>query len=200
MTEAVAQAVPRGIVCTEADVFYSSDVVLTITPGLIGWLIEQARCSARKRSRLCAHPDPEARVHEMIIVHHFEVYVRPHRHATKSESFHRISGAASIVLFHSDGAVDRVFECDGSADAPLYFRIPAGTYHTFIVRSEWLVFHETTAGPFRRSLMEFAPWAPDDQDPAAVAQYVSRLGRKVQEVLDRGLKPPESMVGDEQTI
>ena len=184
--QALENPLPAGLVKQGADVFYAQDPLVLVTPARIAWLKAQAAASPRKRSRLCAHDQPAATVHEMVIVHHRDVYVRPHRHARKSESFHRIEGDAWIVLFAADGGVDRVLELDGGADAPILVRIPAGVFHSFIIRSEWLVFHETTAGPFERAEMEFAAWSPEASDHGAVALFEAELERRCAARLQRG--------------
>jgi cupin fold WbuC family metalloprotein len=168
------------------DVFYCVDSVVSAGKPMIDFLKSQALNSARKRSRLCTHPDTSALVHEMLIVHHRDVYVRPHRHIDKSESFHRIEGTALVILFGSDGSLRDVLELSTADDAPFYFRIAAGVFHSFVIRSEWLVFHETTAGPFERSSMEFAQWSPDESDSVGVAAFSERLGQDVQSFLVRG--------------
>ncbi len=148
---------------------------MTLAPADLTFLKAQAARNPRLRSRLCAHPDPSAAVHEMLIVHHHDVYVRPHHHLAKSESFHLMEGRAAIVLFGDDGRIERVIPVGepGSGRAA-YFRIPAGVVHGFVIESEWLVFHETTAGPFDPAGTVFAPWAPADGDPAARA-YLAEL-------------------------
>jgi cupin fold WbuC family metalloprotein len=182
---ALELALPPGIVREGPEVFYSCEPVVAVSPALIGWLKAQASATPRKRSRLCAHAGPSAAVHEMIIVLHRDVYVRPHRHTSKSESFHRIEGEAWIVLFDERGAIDDVLALDASSNAPFFFRIPAEIYHAFLIRSDWLAFHETTAGPFERSQMEFASWSPDESDPKAVALFSEQLERDVQSFLFR---------------
>jgi hypothetical protein len=48
-----------------------------------------------------------------------------------------------------------------------------------LIRSEVLVFHETTGGPFRRADTEFASWAPDDTDVLAVGRFLADLEERV---------------------
>ena len=64
--------------------------------------------NARKRARLCVHPGPDDKLHEMLIVLDRATYIRPHRHAGKSESFHVVEGELDVLLFHDDGAVREV--------------------------------------------------------------------------------------------
>jgi cupin fold WbuC family metalloprotein len=184
MIHEVEARLPTGISREGPEVFYSREPVVAVTPETVAWLKSVASLSDRKRSRLCAHAGPLAAVHEMIIALRQDVYVRPHRHRTKSESFHHIEGEAWIVLFNELGDIDKVLGLDASASAPFFFRIPSGVYHGFVMRSPWLVFHETTAGPFERSQMEFAPWSPDESDLVAVASFSKQLERNIQGLLE----------------
>jgi cupin fold WbuC family metalloprotein len=183
----IAAPVPPAALRRENDeVFYSDEPVVTLEPAVLGFLKAQAARNSRLRSRLCAHPDPSARVHEMLIVHHHDVYVRPHQHLAKSESFHLMEGRALIVLFAGDGGIERVIPVGepGSGRAA-YFRMPERVVHGFVIESEWLVFHETTAGPFDPSGTACAPWAPADGDPAA-APYLADLRARARLRLTEG--------------
>jgi hypothetical protein len=62
---------------------------------------------------------------------------------------------------------------------PFFYRIASPLFHTLLIRSSVLVFHETTGGPFRRSDTLFAPWAPEDGDPAAVTRFLADLEEHV---------------------
>ncbi len=163
------------LIAESPEVFYSGEPVTVVTPGLIARLKAQAWSTPRKRSRLCVHESVSAAVHEMIIVHHRDVYVRPHRHTRKSESFHCIEGDVRIVLFDDCGNIERLIDVDGSAGGPFFVRIPPAVFHTLLIRSEWLVFHETTAGPFDGAQLETAPWSPLDTDVAGIAAFRARL-------------------------
>lgn len=122
------------------------------------------------------HADPSAALHEMLIVHHRDVYVRPHLHRGKGESFHVIEGEATVVLFDDRGAVEARISIGAAGSGRFFFyRIPEGVAHTFLIESEWLVFHETTSGPFDPSKTEFMPWAPDGSDADEARSYLDGL-------------------------
>jgi cupin fold WbuC family metalloprotein len=175
MIPAIDPGLPRNLRAEGPDVFYCSDAAVWAGKPLVEFLKSEARRSARGRSRLCAHGDPSAALHEMLIVHHRGVYVRPHRHLGKAESVHRIEGAARIILFEEDGTIRSVILLDGENDAAFFCRIPAGVFHSFLIRSECLVFHETTTGPFDRSGTQFAAWSPEESDGPGVAAFLERL-------------------------
>ena len=136
-----------------------------------------AGAGARKRMRLCAHMDVRDKVHEMLIVLKKGVYIRPHRHLEKSESFHVIEGRADIFVFGDKGEiVEKIPMGDYASGRKFFYRISAPFYHTVLVRSAFFAFHETTNGPFRKAATSAAPWAPDESDAAAAGKFMRRLG------------------------
>lgn len=158
------------------EVYYSDDAIVTVDDATIGELKRIAAGNPRLRSRLCTHPDPSSDLHEMLIVHHREAYVRPHKHLGKPESFHVIEGTAQAVIFEDDGRIRDVLEMAPYGQGALcYYRMPEKVFHSLLITSEWLVFHETTAGPFDPSRTAFPDWAPDGSDAAEVQAYVTRI-------------------------
>jgi cupin fold WbuC family metalloprotein len=141
----------------------------------VAFLAERARQNARRRARLCAHPDARDRLHEMLIVLDRETYIRPHRHAGKSESFHIIEGELDVVIFHDDGSVREVVRMGpfGSGRA-FYYRLMENCFHTVLICSPFALFHETTNGPFNRSDTEFAPWSPAEGELQA-AEFMEKM-------------------------
>jgi cupin fold WbuC family metalloprotein len=159
-----------------AEVRYATDDIVVVDAADIGRLKEAAEETARRRIRLCAHHSVDERVQEMLIVHPIGTYVRPHKHVGKSESFHVVEGDVDVVVFDDDGGVDDVIRMGAFASGrPFYYRIAGPLFHTLLIRSSVLVFHETTSGPFRRADTVFAPWAPDDGDAAASREYLASL-------------------------
>ena len=65
------------------------------------------------------------------------------------------------------------------SNKPFFYRIAEPIYHTLIIRSDVLVFHETTSGPFQREQTVLAPWSPDGADESATARYVSALSETI---------------------
>ncbi len=148
-----------------AEVLYpDEDVVLA---GAADWqeLKRLAALNPRRRVRLCTHRSPDDALHEMLIVHTRETYVPPHKHLGKSESFSVLEGELDLVLFREDGRISRVIPMGAPATGKAsYCRPPEGTYHSLLIHSEFLVFHEVTQGPFRREQTVMAPWIPAGDD------------------------------------
>ena len=88
-----------------AEVRYAADAVVLVDAADVARLKQEAALNARKRIRLCAHSGVDDRLHEMLIVHTHDTYVRPHKHHGKSESFHVIEGPRAGVFFDDSGQV-----------------------------------------------------------------------------------------------
>lgn len=158
------------------EVFYSDETVIELCAGDIKQLKDVAAKASRRKSRICAHKSPDDRVHEMVIVHAKDTYVRPHKHIGKSESFHVIEGTGRVVLFDNEGKIARVVELgDSRSGRTFYYRLDEPAYHTLIIDSDIIVFHETTVGPFNREDTVFAPWSPEDTDEAGKNYFLSKL-------------------------
>lgn len=162
------------------EVFYPDESIVVVRRGDIEALIAQSARNPRKRARLCTHSAVDKKIHEMLIVHEKGIYVRPHKHLNKSESFHIIGGEVDIILFDEDGAITRVMPM-GAYESGLgfYYRLSEPVYHTLLIRSDVVVFHEATGGPFNREETVFPPWAPEEQDQAAVQEFTARTEREV---------------------
>jgi cupin fold WbuC family metalloprotein len=162
------------------EVFVAEDRLVAVDrPGLEPFH-KRALESTRHRARLCAHKQEEDRIHEMFIALTKEAYIRPHRHLNKSESFHVIEGSADVIFFSDIGAIEQVIVIgEYRSGKPFYYRNEDERFHTQIVTSERLIFHETTNGPFRRFETVLAPWSPDESDPQAVKAYLDALRGQV---------------------
>ena len=158
------------------EVLFASDSIVKIDAFDISELKYKAKQNPRKRIRICAHKDTKDSIHEMLIVHEKSCYVRPHKHASKTESFHIIEGKADIILFHEDGTIDQVISMgDIASGLKFFYRLPPFRYHTLLIHSDVLVFHEITNGPFKLEDTIWAPWSPKETDIDAVSQYMAML-------------------------
>lgn len=170
-----------------AEVVYAGDGVVTVDAATIAALIRDAANNERRRIRLCAHSNVNDAVHEMLIVHERSCYVRPHKHIGKSESFHVIEGDVDVVLFDDYGVVtDAISMGSYGSQKPFFYRIAEPLYHTLLIRSDVLVFHETTAGPFQRDQTAFAPWSPDGRNSDDVDRYLADLNARIQRLSGGG--------------
>jgi cupin fold WbuC family metalloprotein len=162
------------------EVLFASDAIVQLDSSDIAELKKRAKQNPRKRIRICAHNDTRDQVHEMLIVHEKSCYVRPHKHKDKTESFHIIEGKADIILFHEDGTIDQSISMgDISSGLKFFYRLPSDRFHTMLIKSEVLVFHEVTNGPFRSHETSFATWSPEETDLDAVSKYIEMLASSI---------------------
>jgi cupin fold WbuC family metalloprotein len=152
------------------EVLYTDRDITRVTAADVAWLKEKALLNPRKRIRLCAHPGVDAKVHEMLIVHARDAYVRPHKHLDKPESFHVIEGLMTVLIFDDQQKLlEKIPMGPPDCGRDFFYRLARPAFHTVVIESEIAVFHETTGGPFNRSDTLFPAWAPEDKDPSATA-------------------------------
>jgi cupin fold WbuC family metalloprotein len=145
------------------EVFHNDKNVVAVDENWLRFLKQRAQESSLRRSRLCLHRKADDAVHEMIVVMCKDVLFRPHRHHIKTESFHMIEGFLDVILFNDAGTPAEVIQM-GPLGSGLNFcyRLSTPQFHAVLPRTDFVVVHETTMGPFVQGDAEYAPWAPTD--------------------------------------
>jgi cupin fold WbuC family metalloprotein len=162
------------------EVFLAEGPIAAVGPAEISALKAAVEASPKRRARINAHPDGDDTLHEMIIAIDSSSYIRPHKHPGKSEAFHIVEGEVDIVVFNDSGDIERVVELGPpGGQRPFYYRMSNAFFHTLIIRSDLLVVHEITNGPFRPGASVFADFAPEDGDTAQATAYQAELVRRV---------------------
>ena len=169
-----------ALVQTSPEVFLAEGPISAIGQRELDTLRAAVKASAKRRARINTHPDGDDALHEMIIAIDPASYIRPHKHPGKSEAFHIIEGEVDIVVFTEAGEIDRIIPLGppGSGRA-FYYRMSSAFFHTLVIRSDILIVHEITNGPFRPAATIFADFAPDDREPEKAAAYQLDLLRRV---------------------
>lgn len=156
--------------------------IVSVNQKSVNLLISNSSETERKRMRFCAHPNPNSMTHEMIIVHEKDTYVRPHLHLERPESFHIIYGICDVIVFNHDGSILQVVNMgDFNSRLNFYYRLNESLFHTLLIYSDYLVFHETTQGPFDPANTLFAEWAPVPNDDKEVKQFITDLKTRIEE-------------------
>ena len=164
------------------EVLYSTENIVKVDALDINELKEKSRLNHRKRVRLCAHKTIDEKIHEMLIIHEKSCYVRPHKHIDKVESFHIIEGKVDILLFDENGRINNLIPMgDYESGRNFFYRLPPSHFHTLIIRSEVLVFHEITNGPFNPDHTVWANWAPEETVKDKVSEYKAFLENSILE-------------------
>lgn len=161
------------------ELFLVDDFAAVVGVKEIEVLRNAVRNTSKRRARINAHPDSADELHEMIIAIERGSYIRPHIHPNKSESFHIVEGAVDLVFFDEAGEIIRVLPlaAPGGTEA-FYYRMSRPFYHTLIIRSDILIVHEITNGPFLPEATVFGSFAPPDTDVVAVARYQADLEKR----------------------
>ena len=175
-------SLPPDLRRESADVYYAGGAVRRADAATVDFLKREAAAAPRRRCRLCLHAAPAARQHEMLIVMHRDSQVVPHSHAGKDETMLVLEGKALAPTFDQHGGITDVIEmgAPGSGRTFLY-HMPEGVIHGVLIESEWLVYVETTLGPFRREATLFPTWAPADVDNRAVADFQAGMLRAIRD-------------------
>jgi len=164
------------------EVFVALDPIVQWGDEEIAFVKRTAQSSPRKRARICAHRSNEDALHEMIIAIAASSYIHPHRHIDKAESFHIIEGEVDVAVFDEAGAVVEVIELGAPGSGRQFFyRLSHSAFHTLLIRSDFLVVHEVTSGPFARDRTVLAPFAPLEDQYEAARAYMRRVAAEVAE-------------------
>lgn len=159
-----------------SEVYYTTSDITTVSAQDIAFLKARAAENPRRRVRLCAHRDVSDPLHEMLIVHMHGHYARPHKHISKSESFHMIEGRLKVFLFDDDGRRTGVIDMsESTGGGALFYRLASSIFHSVFAETEFIVFHEVTNGPFDPRDTMWAPWAPAEADLAGQAVFLASL-------------------------
>ena len=162
------------------EVFVAADPIVRFGDEEIAFVKRQAQASPRKRARICAHRTNDDTLHEMLIALASTSYIHPHRHLEKAESFHVIEGEVDVAIFDGTGNIVDVIELGPAGSGRRFFyRLSDSAFHTLLIRSDVLVIHEVTNGPFAPGRTLLAPFAPsEDQADKAIA-YMARVSGDV---------------------
>ena len=162
------------------EVFVMDTPIVRIGDNDLAFLKRQASMNSRKRARICAHPHDGDALHEMVIAMSAASYIHPHKHIAKTESFHIIEGQVDVVMFADDGAVVDVIELgEKGSQRKFYYRLNDSMFHTLLIRTDFLIVHEVTNGPFDPENTILASFAPLENETKAVKRYIDRLSDAV---------------------
>lgn len=162
------------------EVYVAEEAIVQIGSERIAFLKTKAAESLRRRARICVHRSSEDRLHEMLIAICADSYIHPHKHLGKSESFHIVEGIVDVVVFEDSGAIREVIPLgDANSGRSFFYRLADSLFHTLLIRSQVLVVHEVTNGPFLRDEAVLAPFAPPEGQADAVQAYVASVAEAV---------------------
>ena len=146
----------KNFLAISPEVLYPSEKRIGLSLENIDELKALALKNPDKKIRICMHSNPYEVVHEMIIIHVRDYYVRPHAHLDREESIYIIEGEADLVFYDGKGLIiEKIQMGELKSGRVFYYKIPKNQIHTFKIHSEWLVFKEVTHGPFNADTTYF---------------------------------------------
>lgn len=161
------------------EVFVALDPIVKVGGEELAFLKRQALANQRRRARICAHKSNDDAVHEMVIAISVDSYIHPHKHIGKSESFHIVEGEVDVVVFDDAGEIVEIIELgDASTERNFFYRLSESAFHTLLVRTNFLVVHEVTNGPFLREKTVLASFAPPEERTAEAKEYVKQIASR----------------------
>lgn len=168
-----------------ADVYMAPGPIASIGLEEIDYLRSELAGNAKGRVRINLHPDNADTLHEMFIAIRPDSYIRPHKHPHKSEAFHIVYGEVDIVIFEDNGRIQQVVPlAAGSRSKAFYYRMSEPFFHTLMIKSDLLVVHEITNGPFVKDGTAFADFAPaEGTDLNAIAAWQKDLSDRVRQAV-----------------
>jgi cupin fold WbuC family metalloprotein len=90
-----------------------------------------------------------------------------------------LEGDVDVVLFYDDGAIREVIQMGAPGSGKVFYqRLSDPIFHTLIIRSDFLVFHEITTGPFMREKTTFPDWAPEKEGLES-KQFIDQIDLKI---------------------
>ena len=145
------------------EVLFAADAIVQIDASDILELKKMASQNPRKRIRICVHKDTKDHIHEMLIVHNKDYYVRPHKHIDRIESMFVLEGEVDYIIFDDIGNIKKILKMGDQYSGKIFYnKLDKPYYHMLIIRSNFLVFHEITTGPFAKNKTIFPDWAPKE--------------------------------------
>lgn len=141
---------------------------------LMTTVLARAKASPRRRANHNFHSGDADNPHRFLNAFIRGTYCSPHRHINppKSESFIVLSGSIALLLFDDRG---NIIEHQILDETVRGVDVPPALWHTIVTLSPTAVCFEVKPGPYDPATdKEFAPWAPQENDPNA-ATYLQRL-------------------------
>lgn len=143
-----------------------------VGPGEIRSLKQAASQAPLRRARLCMHTSHDDPIQEMVIAVCDDCYIAPHRQQGKTKSYVLLDGRLSVYFFDADGKVEQHIEMSPSGQGTCCsLRFDSSQWHTVMSQSDHSVYTETIVGPYDPEGTDWAPWAPDADDEAAIVSF-----------------------------
>lgn len=140
------------------EVYYCNGDLVFFDKKIKNFLISKAKKNISGKCRICFHKNIKSSLQEMIIIHSKKSYVLPHRHLKNAESLTILQGSADLIIFNRRGKITKKILLSDQKNGVNFYRMNKSTFHSLIIKSKYLIFHEITKGPFVKKNMIIAKW------------------------------------------
>jgi len=160
-----------------SEAIFNTAAIARVDDALVESLKARAAAQPDVVFRYCLHRSVQEPVQQMVLVHRRHAYVPPHKHERATESFCVLEGRMLVAFFDAAGHVAECFEMAAKGSGSCFLcRAEKGRWHTMLPLTEFVVFLETTEGPFAsESHNTFARWAPAEDDTAGIDAFRNKL-------------------------
>lgn len=150
--------------------------MILIDTAMLDGLSKQATIAARQRQGSNFHATLNDPLQRMLNAFEPGTYVRPHRHMEmqKREVFVILRGRLLVILFDDNGGETQRIVLDANQGNHA-IEIAPDEWHMATALEPGTVVYEIKDGPYDVATdKQFAPWAPDENDPTA-REWLNRL-------------------------
>ena len=160
---------------------FNTEARLEVDQTLVDYLKQRARDEPRRRFRLCLHHSTADPVQDMMIVFCRHAYTCPHRFTDRAICYHMVEGDLTVFLFDDAGRLTRAVEMASPQSGKTFcLHLSSGQWHLAMATTEVAVVRETLPGPnLAGEAIEWATWAPGEENTEAVLAFIERLGIKL---------------------
>ncbi len=147
--------------------------MLVINKQLLDETSAKAVQNERLRMNYNIHKQLDEPVNRMLNALEPGTYLRPHRHQTppKTEAYIVLRGELDVLIFDDEGKLTQRMTLNPEI-GNYGVDIPAGVWHSMIVKQPGTVIYEVKEGPFVPLIPEdFAPWSPAPDEKEGIKAF-----------------------------
>ena len=160
------------------EVLYLEKNVISFNNRNLKLLSDLSKKNLDQKIRICFHSNINDKIHQMLILHKKNYYIRPHRVVDKTETGLILKGVCDLILFKPNGLLKKVIHLgpiNNKSNKSFFYIIPKNTFHTLLIHKN-LTFLETTSGPFDKKKVFMAQWSPStDDQKEVISNYITKL-------------------------
>lgn len=144
-------------------------------------LLSANNSTRRRHPKLLHHPGDE--FNRVFNFNMQDSYMQPHLHpgVEKIEEIYVVQGRIAVLFFDDQGAIINMTLLEEGGTE--YVKVPAFTWHTYVMLSEHAISYETMMGKYDpKTWKKFAKWAPAENFLKS-AEYLDYLRNEIKRMI-----------------